>query len=182
VSRRAAPPVRVLTLSALAARVARARRRRPHTRIVLANGVFEILHVGHLRYLRAARSLGDMLIVAVNNDRSTRRLRGAGRPIVGDRDRVRLVAGLRCVDAALVFGTPTVAPVLRRLRPDIHCKGTDYSPESVPERHVVLSYGGSVRVVGDAKRHASSDMLATLVRRFGGRAGARRRRSRAAGA
>ena len=154
------------TLDQIAHRVARLRRRMPGARVVLANGLFDLLHVGHLRYLRAARRLGNLLIVAVNDDASARRLRGAGRPIVRAHDRARLLAALRDVDGVVLFGSMTVAPVLRRLRPDIHCKGTDYTPETVPEREIVRSYGGTVRIVGDAKRHASSDLLRTIARRL----------------
>ena len=154
-----------MTLAAAAAIVRRLRRRRLRARVVLANGLFEILHVGHLRYLKAARRLGELLVVGVNDDRSARRLRGPGRPVVGERDRAALVAALRCVDAVVLFSGPTVATLLRRLRPDVHCKGTDYSPWTVPERDVVRAYGGRVRIAGDAKRHATSDLLATIRRR-----------------
>jgi len=140
--------------------------RRP--RVVLANGLFDLMHVGHLRYLGASRRLGDVLVVALNDDRSARRLRGAGRPLVPARDRARLVAAVRGVDLVVLFGGRTVATVLRRLRPDVHCKGTDYTPGTVPERKVVKSYGGRVRIAGDPKRHAST----ALIRRIGG---ARRR-------
>ena len=159
--RRAAP---ILGLAALSRMVARLRRARPRPRIALANGLFDLLHVGHLRYLRAARARGDFLVVAVNSDRSARRLRGPGRPLMPARDRARIVAALAPVDAVLIFGTPTVAPILRRLRPDVHCKGTDYTPGTVPERDVVRSYGGTVRIVGDAKRHATTDLIARISR------------------
>jgi rfaE bifunctional protein nucleotidyltransferase chain/domain len=132
--------------------------------VVLANGLFDLLHVGHLRYLGASRRLGDVLVVALNDDRSARRLRGAGRPLVPARDRARLVAAVRGVDLVLLFGGRTVATVLRRLRPDVHCKGTDYTPGTVPERDVVRSYGGRVRIAGDPKSHAST----TMIRRIGG--------------
>lgn len=132
--------------------------------MVLANGLFDLLHVGHLRYLGASRRLGDVLVVALNDDRSARRLRGAGRPLVPARDRARLVAAVRGVDLVLLFGGRTVATVLRRLRPDVHCKGTDYTPGTVPERDVVRSYGGRVRIAGDPKSHAST----TMIRRIGG--------------
>jgi len=159
----------ILSLSRAAGRVEALRRRagrRP--RVVLANGLFDLMHVGHLRYLGASRRLGDVLVVALNDDRSARRLRGAGRPLVPARDRARLVAAVRGVDLVVLFGGRTVAAVLRRLRPDVHCKGTDYTPGTVPERKVVKSYGGRVRIAGDPKRHAST----ALIRRIGG---ARRR-------
>jgi len=151
---------------ALLARVARLRRARPRMRLVLANGLFDLLHVGHLRYLRAARAQGDVLVVAVNDDRSARRLRGPGRPVVPARDRARVIAAVEGVDAVVLFGGGTVAPFLRRLRPNVHCKGTDYRPETVPEREVVRSYGGAVRIVGDAKRHATTDLLRRIARRM----------------
>lgn len=155
----------ILTLSRTAGLVAELRRRagrRP--RIVLANGLFDPLHVGHLRYLGAARRLGEFLVVALNDDRSARRLRGAGRPLVPAPDRARLVAAVRGVDVVLLFGGKTVGAVLRRLRPDVHCKGTDYTPGTVPERNVVRSYGGRVRVVGDPKDHASTTLIRRLAR------------------
>jgi rfaE bifunctional protein nucleotidyltransferase chain/domain len=152
--------------------VARLRRRRPRPRIVLANGVFDLLHVGHLRYLRAARALGDLLVVAVNDDRSARRLRGPGRPVVPARDRARLIAALRGVDAVVLFGSRSVSPLIRRLRPEVQCKGTDYTPGSVPERAAVLSCGGEVRIAGDLKRHAATDLIGRIARcAVGARAG-----------
>ncbi len=128
----------------------------------MANGLFDPLHVGHVRYLKAARRLGDFLIVAVNDDRSSRLLRGPGRPLVPARDRARIVAAIEGVDAVVIFSARTVAPLLRTLRPDVHCKGTDYTPRTVPERDVVLSYGGRVRIAGDRKRHASTDLIRRL--------------------
>jgi len=147
--------------------IARLRRRRPRARVVLANGLFDLLHVGHVRYLRAASLLGDVLVAAVNDDRSAALLRGPGRPIAKAADRARLVAALDGVDYVVLFGSRTAAPLLRRLRPDAHCKGTDYTEESVPERDVVLSYGGRVRIAGDPKRHASTDLIERIQRRFG---------------
>lgn len=155
----------ILSMHRLRRRLAALRRRRPRSRVVLANGLFDLLHVGHLRYLRAARGLGDVLVVAVNDDRSARRLRGPGRPVVGARDRARLIAALECVDAVVVFGGTTVARLLKLLRPDIHCKGTDYRPETVPEREIVRAYGGEVRVAGDPKRHATTDLLKRIASR-----------------
>jgi len=167
----------IVALPRLQRIVERLRRRRPRPRVVLANGLFDLLHVGHIRYLRAASRLGDVLIVALNSDRSARALRGPGRPIVPAVDRARLVAALDGVDYVLPFSSTTVAPLLRRLRPDVHCKGTDYTEASVPERDVVRSYGGTVRIAGDPKRHATSVRIAALRRRFGpGAAGRRGRR------
>jgi rfaE bifunctional protein nucleotidyltransferase chain/domain len=131
--------------------------------VVLANGLFDLPHVGHLRYLRGARRLGDVLVVAVNDDRSARRLRGAGRPLIAAADRARLVAAVRGVDAVVMFGGTTVARVIRRLRPDVHCKGTDYSPTTVPEAALVRSLGGVVKVAGDAKRHATTDLIGRIA-------------------
>ena len=143
--------------------VAAARRRSPRPRIALANGLFDLLHVGHLRYLLGARRCGDLLIVAINDDRSARALRGAFRPLVPAADRAALVAAVRGVDAVLTFRGRTVGRVLRALRPDAHCKGTDYTPATVPEREVVRAYGGAVRVVGDRKRHATSEIVARIA-------------------
>jgi len=171
-----APPTldRVISTAHAARRLAALRRASPAARIVLANGLFDPLHVGHVRYLRAARRLGTFLLVAVNDDRSARRLRGPGRPLMPGADRARIVAALEGVDAVVLFSASTVAPLLRRLRPDIHCKGTDYTPETVPEREVVLSYGGRVRIAGDPKRHASSAIIRHIGRRLrGGRPGRR---------
>jgi rfaE bifunctional protein nucleotidyltransferase chain/domain len=163
-ARRPPPPgTPVLDLAAVSRMVARLRRRRPAPRIVLANGLFDVLHVGHLRYLRGAKCLGDVLVVAVNDDRSARRLRGPGRPLVPAADRARLVAAVRGVDAVLVFGGTTVGRVLRRLKPDVHCKGTDYTPATVPERAIVREYGGVVRTAGDRKRHATTDIIRRIA-------------------
>jgi len=135
----------------------------PAPRVVLANGLFDLPHVGHLRYLRGARRHGDLLIVAVNDDRSARRLRGPGRPLIAAADRARLVAAVRGVDAVVLFGGTTVARVIRSLRPDVHCKGTDYSPATVPEGDLVRSLGGVVKVAGDAKRHATTDLIRRIA-------------------
>jgi len=137
--------------------------RRRGRRVVLANGLFDLLHVGHLRYLRGARRFGDLLVVAVNGDASSRALRGPGRPLVPARDRARLVAGVRGVDLVLIFEGRTVGGVLRRLRPEVHCKGTDYTPGTVPEGAIVRAYGGVVKVAGDPKRHATTDLVGRLA-------------------
>lgn len=148
---------RVVERNRLIARVAIARRH--GARVVFANGCFDVLHVGHVRYLEAARALGDLLVVGVNSDEQVRRLKGEGRPFVPERERAEVVAGLRVVDLVTVFTEPTVGTLLLLLRPEIHAKGTDYTEESVPERAIVLSYGGSVRIVGDPKDHSSTEML-----------------------
>ncbi len=131
-------------------------------RIALANGLFDLLHVGHLRYLEAARSEADVLVVAVNSDASARALKGPGRPVVPDSERAELVAGLGCVDFVTIFDAPTVEPLLRALRPDVHCKGTDYTPDTVPERAVARELGIRVAIVGDPKEHASRDLVRKL--------------------
>jgi len=159
------PRGRLLSLNRLAGEIAR-ERRRPGARVVLANGLFDLLHVGHVRYLQAARRLGTVLVVAVNDDRSARALRGRGRPIVGAVDRARIVAAIGGVDYVVLFGARTVVPLLRRLRPDVQCKGTDYTEESVPERHVVRSYGGKVAIAGDPKSHATTDLIERIRRRL----------------
>ena len=136
--------------------------RRAGERIALANGVFDVLHVGHVRYLEEARTLADRLVVAVNSDASTRRLKGPGRPCIPFAERVELLAALRCVDAVVGFDEPNVRAVLARLRPEVHVKGTDYRAEDVPERAVVLAYGGVVAIAGDPKDHSTSDFIARM--------------------
>jgi rfaE bifunctional protein nucleotidyltransferase chain/domain len=131
--------------------------------IALANGVFDLLHVGHIRYLEGAKAEADRLVVAVNDDESVRMLKGEGRPVMGQADRAELVAALRCVDYVVIFRGRTVADVLLRLKPDVHCKGTDYTVESVPERPIVQSYGGRTAIVGDPKDHSTRDLLSRLT-------------------
>jgi rfaE bifunctional protein nucleotidyltransferase chain/domain len=133
--------------------------------IAFANGCFDLLHVGHVRYLQAAAAEGDRLVVAVNDDDSVRRLKGPERPVLPQRDRAELVAALRGVDYVVVFGDATVERLLRQLRPDVHCKGTDYTVETVPERSIVQAYGGRTAIVGDAKSHATRDLIARIARR-----------------
>lgn len=154
------PANRILDRNRLIARVAIARKN--GARIVLANGCFDILHVGHVRYLEGARALGDLLVVGVNGDEQVRVLKGEGRPLVPERERAELVAALRAVDFVTVFHEPTVEALLRSIRPDIHAKGTDYTEETVPERDVVRSLGGRVAIVGDPKQHSTSAMLKAL--------------------
>ena len=140
-------------------------RERAHGRtIVLANGCFDLLHVGHVRYLQAAATEGDRLVVAVNDDISASALKGPGRPVIPVSDRAELVAGLRGVDYVVVFSGPTVEPVIRLIRPDVHCKGTDYTVDTVPERAVVRAYGGRTAIVGDAKEHSTRSLVARLTR------------------
>ncbi len=132
--------------------------------IALANGLFDIVHVGHLRYLEAAALEADVLVVAVNSDRSARELKGAGRPVVPETERAEILAGFRCVNHVVIFDESTVAAVLETLRPDVHCKGTDYSPDSVPERDVAKNLGIRIAIVGDPKRHATREMLDRIRR------------------
>jgi D-glycero-beta-D-manno-heptose 1-phosphate adenylyltransferase len=128
-------------------------------RITLANGCFDLLHVGHVRYLRAAKQLGDRLIVAVNSDESVKALKGPGRPLMPAEERAEILAALADVDAVVVFPEPDVRSLIRELRPDIQAKGTDYTPDTVPERNTVLEYGGRVEIVGDAKEHSVSELI-----------------------
>jgi len=130
--------------------------------IALANGCFDLLHVGHVRYLQGAAAEADRLVVAVNDDRSVAALKGLGRPVQPAVDRAELVAALRGVDYVVVFGDPTVERLLILLKPDVHCKGTDYTIDSVPERAVVLSYGGRTAIVGDPKQHNTRELLARI--------------------
>jgi rfaE bifunctional protein nucleotidyltransferase chain/domain len=150
-----------LTLDELAAAVA-ADRAAGRT-IALANGVFDLLHVGHIRYLEGAKAEADRLVVAVNDDASVRALKGKGRPIMPEADRAELIAAFRCVDYVVVFPGRTVAEILLRLKPDVHCKGTDYTVETVPERPIVESYGGRTAIVGDAKDHSTRDVVSRLT-------------------
>jgi rfaE bifunctional protein nucleotidyltransferase chain/domain len=136
--------------------------RRAGQTIALANGCFDVLHVGHVRYLRGAAAEADKLVVAINDDESVRRLKGEGRPIMRASDRAELIAALRVVDYVLVFSGATVGPLLERLEPDVHCKGTDYTVDTVPEREVVAAYGGRVAIVGDPKDHATRDLIARI--------------------
>ena len=128
-------------------------------RVVFANGCFDPLHVGHVRYLQGARALGDILVVGLNSDQQVRRLKGPGRPLVPEDQRAEVVASIEAVDFVTIFDEPTVESLLLELRPDVHAKGTDYTEETVPEREVVRSYGGTVAIVGDPKDHSSSEML-----------------------
>ena len=132
--------------------------------VAFANGGFDLLHVGHVRYLEAARQEADRLIVAVNDDRSIQALKGPARPVLPEADRAELVAALRAVDYVVIFPEPTVTPLLELLRPDVHCKGTDYTVETVPERDTVRAYGGRIAIVGDPKDHSTTDLLTRLRR------------------
>jgi D-glycero-beta-D-manno-heptose 1-phosphate adenylyltransferase len=150
----------ILPLDELVARVG-AERAEGRT-LALANGCFDVLHVGHVRYLRAAAAEADRLVVAINDDESVRLLKGEGRPILPAADRAELVAALKGVDYVVVFPGRTVGEVIERLRPEVHCKGTDYTVESVPERELVRAYGGRTAIVGDPKDHSTRDLLARV--------------------
>lgn len=128
-------------------------------KITLANGCFDVLHVGHIRYLQGAKRLGGKLVVAVNSDASARSLKGNGRPRVPEAERAEILAALEDVDAVLVFDAPDVRELIRLIRPDIHAKGTDYTAETVPEREVVIACGGRVEIVGDPKDHSTTEFL-----------------------
>ena len=130
--------------------------------IAFANGAFDLLHVGHIRYLEAAKREGDRLVVAINDDESVRRSKGPSRPVLPQADRAELVAALRAVDYVVIFSEPTVAPLLELLTPDVHCKGTDYTVDTVPERETVRAYGGRIAIVGDPKDHSTSDLVSRL--------------------
>jgi D-glycero-beta-D-manno-heptose 1-phosphate adenylyltransferase len=130
--------------------------------IVFANGAFDLLHAGHVRYLQAARDHGDWLVVGVNTDRSVRASKGPTRPIVPQEERAEIIAALGCVDAVILFDENTPEELIADLRPDVHAKGTDYTAATVPERDVVASYGGRTIIVGDPKNHATTDLIARL--------------------
>ena len=136
--------------------------RKNGARVVLANGCFDVLHVGHVRYLAGARELGQVLVVGVNSDEQVARLKGPGRPVLSANERAELVNALESVTYVTVFDEPTVEELLLALKPDVHAKGTDYTEDSVPERDVVRSYGGRVAIVGDPKDHSTSAILARL--------------------
>jgi rfaE bifunctional protein nucleotidyltransferase chain/domain len=143
------------------ARATQAARERGRT-VALANGLFDVLHVGHLRYLEGAAAEADLLVVAVNSDASARALKGPARPIVPENERAELVAAFACVDYVTIFPERTVEPVLRLLRPDVHCKGTDYTAETVPEREIARQLGIRVAITGDPKSHATRDLVARI--------------------
>jgi rfaE bifunctional protein nucleotidyltransferase chain/domain len=132
-------------------------------RIILANGNFDLLHVGHVRYLRGAKELGGKLVVAVNSDESVRALKGDGRPVMPAEERAEIVAALADVDAVVIFSELDVRALIREIRPDIQAKGTDYTMDSVPERDAVAEYGGRVAIVGDSKNHSTSEIIRTRL-------------------
>lgn len=130
--------------------------------VAMANGVFDLIHVGHVRYLQAAREMADALVVAVNSDASTKAYKGPDRPMVPEAERAEMVAALACVDRVLVFDELDVRTTLRALKPDIHVKGTDYTPDTIPEKEEVMAYGGRVAVAGDPKDHSSTAVIEKL--------------------
>lgn len=142
------------------------RLRRAGKRVAFANGCFDLLHVGHVRFLQGAREQGDVLVVGVNSDRAVSALKGAGRPLLSEEARAELVAALECVDYVVIFDDLTAEGILRDLRPHVQCKGTDYSAESVPEGAVMKSLGAAVRIVGDTKNHSTRQLLAEIAKRL----------------
>ena len=155
-------PSKVVSREELARRIAD--ERTAGRTVAFANGCFDLLHVGHIRYLESAAQEADVLVVAINDDASVGRLKGEGRPILPAADRAELVAALRCVSYVVIFPEPTVGPLLASLRPDVHCKGTDYTVDSVPERDIVLAYGGRTAIVGDPKDHSTRELLSRIAR------------------
>ena len=151
---------RILSREDLADRIAAARE--SGARIVLANGCFDVLHVGHVRYLAGARELGDILVVGINSDEQVAIQKGPGRPVLPAIERAEIVAALESVTYVTIFDEPTVEQLLLTLKPDVHAKGTDYTTESVPERDVVRSYGGQVAIVGDPKDHSTTEIIARV--------------------
>ena len=150
----------IISREELVRRVASARE--AGARIVLANGCFDVLHVGHVRYLAGARELGDVLIVGINSDEQVAAQKGPGRPVLPADERAEIVAALEPVTYVTIFDEPTVEQLLLALKPDVHAKGTDYTPDTVPERDVVRSYGGQVAIVGDPKDHSTSEIISRL--------------------
>jgi D-glycero-beta-D-manno-heptose 1-phosphate adenylyltransferase len=158
---------KILSRQALRDRVAEWRR--GGEQIVLANGCFDLLHVGHIRYLRGAKALGGKLVVAINADDSVRQIKGDGRPLMPSDERAEIIASLADVDAVVIFGEPDVRALIREIRPDVQAKGTDYTRENVPERNEVQANGGRVEIVGDPKAHSTTDFLSRLRSWSGGR-------------
>lgn len=149
----------IFTRAALAEHLSERRRVDPDLRVVLANGCFDVLHVGHVRYLEDAASRGTCLVVGLNDDESVRGLKGPTRPLVSIDERLELIAALRAVDAVFSFNEPTLEPSLRELAPDVHAKGPDYTPETVPERAIDLELGIEIAICGDPKDHSSTELI-----------------------
>jgi rfaE bifunctional protein nucleotidyltransferase chain/domain len=151
----------ILDRNRLIARVAIERRR--GAKIVLANGCFDLIHVGHIRYLEAARALGDVLVVGINSDEQVKQLKGVSRPLMPERERAEIIAALRFVDYVTVFPEQTVADLIRAIRPNVHAKGTDYTEQTVPEREIVREYGGRTAIVGDPKDHSTTALIERVI-------------------
>lgn len=134
--------------------------------VVFANGCFDVIHVGHIRYLQGAKAQGHLLVVGINSDDSVRALKGTERPLQSDAERAEILSSFECVDYVIIFNETTVDRILLELKPDVHAKGTDYTSQSVPERATVHSYGGRVAIVGDAKAHSSRDMISRILDKF----------------
>jgi rfaE bifunctional protein nucleotidyltransferase chain/domain len=139
-------------------------KRQNGAKIVLANGCFDLFHVGHIRYLAGAKALGDILIVGINSDEQVRKLKGKNRPLMSENERAEIVSALRFVDLVTIFDEPTVTELIRAIRPDFHAKGTDYTTETVPEREIVRECGGQVAIVGDPKDHSSTELIGKVSR------------------
>ena len=150
----------ILGRDELISKVAEARK--SGSKIVLANGCFDLFHVGHIRYLAGAKDLGGLLVVGINSDRQVRNLKGEGRPFMPENERAEIVSAIRFVDAVTIFDEPTVEELIMAIRPDFHTKGKDYTTETVPEREIVRKYGGQVAIVGDPKDHSSTDLIETV--------------------
>jgi rfaE bifunctional protein nucleotidyltransferase chain/domain len=147
----------ILDRNRLVARVAIERRN--NAKIVLANGCFDLFHVGHIRYLAGAKALGDILIVGINSDQQVKKLKGEKRPFMPENERAEIISALKFVDYVTIFPEPTVTELIRAVKPDFHAKGTDYTTETVPEREIVKEYGGRVAIVGDPKDHSSTELI-----------------------
>lgn len=159
-SRDPAPPAPVVSREELLSLAREARSL--GNKIILTNGCFDVLHVGHLRYLGGAKALGGFLVVGINSDEQVRKLKGENRPVQNESERAEIVASIYCVDAVTIFPEPNVEQLIRELRPDIHAKGTDYTEENVPERETVIACGGRVAIVGDPKDHSSTELIFEL--------------------
>jgi D-glycero-beta-D-manno-heptose 1-phosphate adenylyltransferase len=136
-------------------------------KVIFANGCFDLLHVGHVRYLRGARALGDVLVLAINSDASVRRLKGPERPLLPLEDRLGILGAFEMIDYVTAFDDDTVSPLLLKLKPNVQVKGTDYTPDTIPEKDTVASFGGTVAVVGDPKDHASKNLIQEILRKYG---------------
>jgi rfaE bifunctional protein nucleotidyltransferase chain/domain len=151
----------ILERNRLVARIAIDRHK--GAKIVLANGCFDLFHVGHIRYLAGAKALGDILIVGINSDQQVKKLKGENRPLMPENERAEILSALKFVDYVTIFPEPTVTELIRAIRPDFHAKGTDYTTDNVPEREIVKEYGGQVAIVGDPKDHSSTELIGKIT-------------------